>query len=78
MMLSLSSVSFFLGGGVGGGGDGVLSEGSSFVGEAATAACGGGDCVFLCFLQVLMIVYSSRFFNSIVRLIALRTDLSVV
>ena len=67
-------VSFFLVGGDGGGGDGVLSLSSSFAGEAATAC--GGDRVF-CFLQVFMSVYSSRFFNSIVRLIAVRTDLSM-
>ena len=78
IMLVLAS--FFLGGD-GGGGGGVLSSSvvSSvaciFVGDGSTAS--GGDRVFLFFLQVFMSVYSSRFFNSIVRLIAVRTDLSI-
>ena len=72
--ITVSAVSFFLGGEGGGGGGGVPSLSSSsssslmegiFVGDGSTAS--GGDRRDLCFRQVLNSVYSSLFFISIAR-----------
>ena len=77
--LSPPTVSFFFDGWGGGGGDGVLPVPLLFVvaGEEAAVTASGGDRGVFCFLQVCMSVYSFRFINSIVRLMAVRTDLSM-